>query len=123
LVIAKAQPSAPPENAEAFDRLIARFPAIERKGATMPYTSMNGNMFSYLDAEGSMALRLASSDRADFMAAFAAQLHEAYGFIQQEYVTVPAALLADTDRLVPWFERSVAYAATLRPKPTTKKKS
>jgi hypothetical protein len=29
-------------------------PDVERKGATMPHTSVNGNMFNYLDAWGSI---------------------------------------------------------------------
>jgi hypothetical protein len=39
----------------------------------------------------------------------------------KEYVTVPAPLLLDTPQLAPWFALSVAYAATLKPKPTTRK--
>ena len=117
----RPQPSAPPECVEQFDRLVARVPSIERKGASMPYTSMNGNMFSYLDAAGLMALRLPEVDRAAFIEAFGTKMHEAHGVVQKEYVTVPPELLADTDRLLPWFERSVAYAATLKPKATTRK--
>ena len=114
----KAQPSAPPDRVAHYDRLVARVPSVERKGATMPYTSVNGNMFSYLDASGAMALRLSVEDRAVFMDRFGAKLHEAYGIVQKEYVTVPADLLEDTDRLLAWFEKSVAYAAGLKPKPT-----
>jgi hypothetical protein len=113
----KTQASAPPEAVEAFDRLVAALPEAERKGATMPYTSMNGNMYSYLDASGTMAMRLSATDRAEFID-FGAKLHEAYGIVQKEYVTVPAALLLDTEALLPWFRRSFAHAETLRPKPT-----
>ena len=118
---AKPAPSAPPDRVEAYDRLVAALPEVERKGATMPYTSVNGNMFSYLDASGSMAMRLSPTDRAAFIDRFETRLHEAYGIIQKEYVTVPAALLDDTERLLPWFRSSVVYAQTLKPKPTKRR--
>ena len=80
----KPAPNAPPDRVAAYERLVAAVPDVERKGATMPYTSVNGNMFSYLDASGSMALRLSESDRAVFMDRFATTLHHAYGIVQKD---------------------------------------
>ena len=114
----KPSPSASPDRVAAYDRLVAAVPEIERKGATMPYTAVNGNMSSYLDASGSMALRLSATDRTSFIEQFDTTLHEAYGIVQKEYVTVPARLLGDTEGLLPWFRASLAYVLTLKPKPT-----
>ena len=50
-----------------YNKLIRTNPNIERKGKTMPYTSHNGHMFSYLSPEGSMGLRLPDKYREDFM--------------------------------------------------------
>ena len=36
-----------------YEKLIATNPAVERKGDTMPYTSLNGHMFSLLAKDGS----------------------------------------------------------------------
>jgi len=33
---------------ELYERVVATVPGVERKGATIPYTSLNGHMFSYL---------------------------------------------------------------------------
>ena len=41
-----------------YEKLIATNPNVERKGATMPYTSLNGHMFSFLTKTGTLALRL-----------------------------------------------------------------
>lgn len=117
----KPTPSAPADRVEAYDRIVAAVPEVERKGATMPYTSVNGNMFSYLDASGSMALRLSAADRAAFIEQGATSLHEAYGIVQKEYVTVPADLLDDTERLLPWFVASHEYALSLKAKPTKRR--
>lgn len=114
----KPAPGAPLDRVEAYDRLVAAIPEVERKGATMPYTSVNGNMFSYLDASGSMALRLSAPDRSEFIERFSTTFHRAYGIVQKEYVTVPADLLDDPAQLLSWFRASHAYALTLKAKPT-----
>ena len=35
-----------------YDKLIAEHPTIKRKGKTMPYTSANGYMYSFLNKVG-----------------------------------------------------------------------
>jgi len=37
-----------------FEKLVATNSQLERKGDTMPYTSLNGHMFSLLTKEGSV---------------------------------------------------------------------
>ena len=115
--------SIPAERLARYERLVATQADVQRKGATIPYTSVNGNMFSYLDASGALALRLSGPDRERFIAERRASLHEAYGHIQKEYVAVPDSLLATTDELAPWFAASYAYAKSLKPKPTTRRKA
>src|SRR5262249_48352487 len=65
--MAKAAAAAPAEKVALYEKLVATNPKVERKGATMPYTSLNGHMFSYLSKEGKMALRLADADREAFL--------------------------------------------------------
>jgi len=111
----------PPEKLELYEKLVAANPEIERKGATVPYTSLNGNMFSYLHASGGMALRLPAGEREKFLAKYKTGLFEAYGVVQKEYVTVPDALLAKTNELKPYFKMSCEYAKSLKPKPSKKR--
>jgi hypothetical protein len=109
------------ETLAQYGRLIDLAPGLERKGAANPYTAVNGNMSSYLHPRGEVALRLPPDQRAQFLAEHKTTLFEAYGVVQKEYVTVPAALLADTWALAPYFVESLAYVASLKPKPTTKR--
>jgi hypothetical protein len=111
----------PPECLEAYERLLATVPGVERKGDRMPYTSVNGNMYSFLDETGALALRLSAADRAAFMERYDTSLHEAHGHVMKEYVTVPPTILADANDLDSWLAASHAYAATLKPKGTTRK--
>ena len=62
----KAAPKAPADKVALYEKLLATHPKIERKGATMPYTSLNGNMFSLLAPSGELILRLSESEREAF---------------------------------------------------------
>jgi len=120
----KSKPSPPPADKIAlYEKVVAQFPEVERKGDNVPYTSLNGNMFSYLHKDGTMGLRLPEKVREDFLKEHKAKLMEAYGIIQKEYVAVPAKLLPDTKVMKKYFALSYEYAKSLKPKPTTKKKS
>ena len=88
----------------------------------MPYTSLNGHMFSYLSKEGTLALRLPAKEREAFLKKYEARLCEAYGKVQPEYVEVPDSLLSSTQELKKFFVCSYAYVASLKAKPTTRKK-
>ena len=61
-----------PPNLERYERLVATIPAVDRKGATLPYTSLNGHMFSFVADDGTVALRLDAGDRAAFMERYGA---------------------------------------------------
>jgi hypothetical protein len=121
--VAKPAPgAAPADKLELYDRLVATNPKVERKGAAVPYTSVNGNMFSYLSREGKLELRLPPAELEAFLKKYKAKLCQAYGKIQPEYVEVPDALFASTRELKKFFDTSYAYASSLKPKPTTRKK-
>ena len=120
-----AKPAAaavPPDKLELYEKLVATNPNVERKGATVPYTSLNGHMFSYLSKEGKLALRLPAPERESFLKKYKAKLCEAYGIVQKEYVEVPESLLASTRELKKYFDCSYEYVGSLKPKPTTRKK-
>jgi len=94
-----------------------------RKGGTIPYTSLNGHMTSYLTDSGSLVLRLSPEDRNRFLAEHRTALHVAHGVIQKEFVDVPDSLLADTGALSPWFAASLGWVGSLTPKATRRTKS
>jgi hypothetical protein len=119
----KAAPAkAPADKVALYDALISDLPDVERKGAGFPYTSLNGNMFSILGADGVMGLRLDPAARAAFLRDHQAKLYESHGAVMKEYVAVPDALLADRAALRPYVQASYAYAKTLKPKATTRPK-
>ena len=118
----KQSPSAPAEAVALYEKLVATIPGVERKGATMPHTSLNGHMFSYLGKTGTLSLRLPAEARDKFLEKYKTKLTEQYGIVQKEYVDVPDALLKKTAELKPYFAMSHEYVSSLRPKPTTRTK-
>lgn len=104
-----------------YEKLVATNPKVERKGDAMPYTSLNGHMFSYLTKTGEVALRLPEEDRGEFLTKYKRKVCEAYGVVQKEYVVVPDSLLKKTDELKNYFEVSYAYVGSLKPNATKEK--
>ncbi len=80
----------------------------------MPYTSLNGNMFSYLDKDGNLGLRLPKEIREDFIKKYKTTLCEAHGSVLKEYVLVPITLFSNIDELKNYFSLSYDYTKTLK---------
>ena len=117
----KGASSPHPEKVQLIEALVATNPKIELKGDTLPYTSVNGNMFSVLSKEGKFSLRLSEADRAAFVAKYKTKPVVMYGAVMTEYVDVPDTLLAKTAELRKYFDASYAYTSALPPKATTRK--
>jgi hypothetical protein len=96
--------------------LIETVPNLERKGAKVPYTSLNGHMFSFIGADGLLGIRLPQPARDEFLQKYNARLCESYGVVLKEFVAVPADLLPDTSALSEYFGASYAYVKALKPK-------
>jgi hypothetical protein len=101
---------------EKYENLVAAFPDIERKGKTMPYTSVNGHMFSLLTKEGQLAIRLPKDELTKFLEKHDTQLCEQYGKVMKEYAIVPDSLLGNTRSMKKYFTMSYDYVSSLKPK-------
>jgi len=114
----KAAYGGPAEALLAYEALVESVGGIERKGATPPYTSLNGWMTSFLDTEGAMSLRLSAADRAEFAEAFGARVSVQHGREMKDFVVVPEVVLHDTALMATWFGRSLVWVGSLKPKST-----
>lgn len=86
------------------------------KGAKNPYTSRNGHMFSFLDRDGTMALRLSDDLRDEYGTRYSTEPVMQYGSVMRGYVAIPGELFGDTEELAGWFDRSYDWIGTLEPK-------
>jgi hypothetical protein len=96
----------PPEVLARYEKLVATNPSVERKGATHPYTSLNGHMFTCLHPPGVLAMRLPENEREKFLKKYKTKLFESYRAVQKEYVMVPGSLLKNTRELEKYFAMS-----------------
>jgi len=90
------------------------------KGAKNPYTSRNGHMFSFLDADGTMAIRLSDELADEFLSRYESGPVIQYGSVMRGYVSVPDDLLSDTEEIGSWFKKAFEWIGTLEPKATKK---
>ena len=112
-----------PDVLAAYSKMIAAVDGVELKGATTPYTSLNGHMFSSISKADRIGLRLSKDDREAFMEKYDSGLFESLpGFFQKEYVAIPVDMHDDTRSLRRWFRKSHEYVSGLKPKKTAKKK-
>ena len=96
-----------------YEKLIASDPSIERKGATIPYTSANGKMFTYLSPTGDLRLRLPSDEREAYMKKYKTKVVVQHGVLMKDFVAVPPGLLARTAELKKYLLISRAFAEQL----------
>lgn len=106
---------------QVYTSLINQLQNIERKGKTMPYTSVNGHMFSFLSKEGALGLRLSKTDLEEFMQTFKAKQMTQHGRVMKEYVAIPNELFTNHRVLELYFNKSLTYVLRLKPKATKKK--
>lgn len=119
--MAKAAAAVPADKLALYEKLVATHPAVERKGAAMPYTSRNGHMFSFMTKQGRLALRLPDDHREAFLKTYKAKPCVQHGTVMKEYVEVPDALLKKTAELKKHFDASYEYVGALKPKATKQK--
>ncbi|MGA2216659.1 MAG: hypothetical protein ABSG51_01140 [Terracidiphilus sp.] len=113
---AKKKSAIPAEALALYEKLIATNAEIERKGDLHPYTSQNGHMFTCLDPTGTMGMLLPYSEVEAFLAKYKTVPFVSYGEVKKDWVTVPAALLKNTNELKRYLEMSFAHAKTVKPK-------
>lgn len=104
-----------------YDEILSFFPEIERKGKSMPYTSMNGNMFSFVSKIGELAFRVSNTVQKDYIANHGVSESIQHGRVMKEYINVPEKYFGNLEFLKELFSKSIAHAKTLKPKPTKKK--
>lgn len=109
----------PPDALERYSAVVGRA-GQPVKGAKNPYTSRNGHMYSFLDSDGAMALRLSDPLGDEFLSKYESDPVISYGSVMRGYVSVPDELLSDTDELGSWFDMAYDWIGTLEPKSTKK---
>lgn len=106
----------PPDLIALFRAVCPAEPVTSRPMFGYPCAFLAGNMFLGL-FEDALWVRLDEAGRAELTALGGTPFAPMKGRPMKEYVVVPAAWHGDPERVRPWVDRALAYAATLTPKP------
>lgn len=110
------------EQLKFYDKLVATNDKFDRLGKTMPYTSANGYMFSLLNKDGELGIRLPKERQQEFI-----EKHKgsgpfmSHGAVMRDYVLIPQALYSQKKLLANLLDESYEYVMSL-PAPKRKKK-
>lgn len=103
-----------------YEKLVAEYPDLKVKGAANKYTAMNGNMFSALQKDGVLTVRLSEPDKKAYNSEHSTGDVISYGSVMKGYVYVTDAIWEDDAKLRALFAQSVEHTRGLKPKPTKK---
>lgn len=104
------------ENLKKYDALVELCNGIERKGKSVPYTSDNGYMFSFINKEGELGIRLSKEDQESFKEKYSTTIFKSHGSVMKDYVLVPNKMLDDPENLSQYLFKSQKFVKSLKPK-------
>ena len=108
---------------ETYQQLVEPHNDLTIKGAANKYTSMSGNMFSFLNKDdATLCFRYSEADKKAYNEANGTSDVISYGAVMRGYVVMTPEIVADRAALQDYFDRCVDHAKTLKPKPTKKPK-
>lgn len=99
-----------------YDQAVEKCPRFERKGKTMPYTSSNGHMFSFLNKAGELGIRFSKDVQKKYLQDLETTTFESYGATMRGYILIPDQVLGDMDLLVDLLNEGYDYVMSLEPK-------
>lgn len=99
-----------------YDDITEACDGFERKGKKMIYTSSNGYMFTLLNKDAEIGIRLPKEEAAKFIEEHNTGHYYSYGAKMKDYVLVPETLWNDKKLMVNIFEQSFSYVNSLPPK-------
>ncbi|MGJ8528719.1 hypothetical protein [Maritalea sp.] len=110
------------KNLDRYQALVSAYFDDVVKGKNNPYTSINGNMYSFLDRDGRICLRLNKVKAATFAPLLGSEPVVQYGSIMKDYVAVPETLFKDETLIAEIFTACRSLSKALPTKPTKRKK-
>jgi hypothetical protein len=98
-----------------FDSAIAASGDFARKGKANPYTSANGHMFSQINKDDQLGIRLPKSRQKALAEQFGAGPFKSYGATMRDYVCLTSEMLSEP-ALVTWLlEEAFAFVSAMPP--------
>jgi len=104
-----------------FDETLAIYDAacaeaeIPRKGKNLVYTSANGHMFSQMNKDGELGIRLPKPRQKDFATSHGAGPFKSYGATMRDYICVTDKMLSDETLISALLLEGLAFVEAMPP--------
>ena len=104
------------EHLAIYDQLVDLSPRFERKGKSVPYTSANGYMFSILNKDAELGIRLYKESGERFKEEHKTTIFKSHGAVMKDYVLIPDAMLDDLETLAVYLNEAYDHVMSLEQK-------
>lgn len=101
------------EKVTFYDTLVAQCDRFERKGKSVPYTSANGHMFSFINKEGDMGIRFSKEVQEEYFTKFKTSHFMSHNAVMKGYISISDEMLKDEKLLVALLNESYEYVMSL----------
>lgn len=88
---------------------------FDLKGKANPYTSANGHMFSQLNKDGELGIRLPKARQAELQDQYQAGPFKSYGATMRDYVCLTQAMLADEALVCTLLQEGFDFVSAMAP--------
>lgn len=99
-----------------YDTLFEEIDRFERKGKTVPHTTANGYMFSFINKDGQFGIRLDKTIADEFKEKHNSTIFMSHGSVMRDYVLVPDDVFHNREIMVSYLNQSFDYVMSLTPK-------
>ncbi len=96
-----------------YERLINTNGNFSRKGKTTAYTSVNGYMFSLLNKESQIGIRLPKESAEKFIRKFNTTRYKSHGAWMKDYVLIPENEHEEIEKFAPYLQESYEFVMSL----------
>lgn len=100
---------------DLYEAAIAAAGAFERKGKANPYTSANGHMFSQINKDDQLGIRLPKPRQAELLAAYGAGPFKSYGATMRDYVCLTDEMLSQPDLISDLLKEGHMFVSAMPP--------
>lgn len=98
-----------------FEQAIDASEGFERKGKANPYTSANGHMFSQINKDDQLGIRLPKDRQKDLLTQFGAGPFKSYGATMRDYVCLTDEMLSDAPLVASLLAEGFADVSAMPP--------
>ena len=100
---------------ELYYLAIAASGQCERKGKANPYTSANGHMFSQINKDDQLGIRLPKDRQKELLDSHGAGPFKSYGATMRDYVCLTDEMLADQSLITALLNEGFAFVSAMPP--------